>query len=543
MNDRLKNFIAQNRGSLDDLAPPDLWPGIQQTIRHDQLFIKSKILRNMIKFGFGASAVVAATFFAVSSQIKADDTSNRMAPVKSAQVLPATKITETHVEVPVASFPGKDQLPLEKLRPADLVVNPVDPVDPVDPVGPAQPAAAVEPATAPEPEANSPLFKSGRAAPLYGLEPDNKGMKDSLYEAPGFTSIDTSLTGISRLEVKISFCNIDIKQHNGDNVKVSGRIRETGNSWVFGKTEYRKGELRMRIEKKDTVLSIYMEEVKLEKTKKVARDDKEKEPEESRLAITVPKGVNVIVSNSSGNIVAEGLTTKKVDLRTSFGNIMVKHIDAEISLKSGSGNVTASDLTGRVQSTTSFGHQSIVQVTGDLKCRSSSGNVTVKDLKGNGDINSSFGFQKIENMKGNLECKASSGDIVIRSVEGNIHTRSSFGKVHLEDVSGDISSKTSSGGVQIARVRGTLSIGTSFGNIVGSEITLTRNSEFKTSSGNIDLALKNDMKDLRFDLQSSSGDLQVIRGTNKSRSDNKLQVGEGPIIVKGISSFGNQNYR
>ena len=91
--------------------------------------------------------------------------------------------------------------------------------------------------------------------------------------------------------------------------------------------------------------------------------------------------------------------------------------------------------------------------------------------------------------------------------------------------------------------KGALGIGTSFGNIVGKDITLVNNSEFKTSSGSINMEFKNEMKDLRFDLAASSGRMLVEKDNIKNISDHTLMVGNGKILVKGVTSFGNQNYR
>jgi len=67
--------------------------------------------------------------------------------------------------------------------------------------------------------------------------------------------------------------------------------------------------------------------------------------------------------------------------------------------------------------------------------------------------------------------------------------------------------------------------------------------DFKTSSGDIHINFLNEMKELSFDLKSSSGDLLVEKNNIKNSSDKSLVVGQGPILVRGVSSFGDQSYK
>ena len=64
-------------------------------------------------------------------------------------------------------------------------------------------------------------------------------------------------------------------------------------------------------------------------------------------------------------------------------------------------------------------------------------------------------------------------------------------------------------------------------------------SRFRTSSGDIEIEFDNDMSDLSFDLEASSGDLSV----DGRRSDRSLYIKEGDIWIKGVSSSGSQKYK
>ena len=57
------------------------------------------------------------------------------------------------------------------------------------------------------------------------------------------------------------------------------------------------------------------------------------------------------------------------------------------------------------------------------------------------------------------------------------------------------------------------------------------------------MQLANEMKELRFELTGSSGRLSVEKDSQVNKSDTKLQIGQGAIVVRGTTSFGNQSYK
>jgi hypothetical protein len=78
----------------------------------------------------------------------------------------------------------------------------------------------------------------------------------------------------------------------------------------------------------------------------------------------------------------------------------------------------------------------------------------------------------------------------------------------------------------------------SSGKIHGEQITLTGNSSFRTSSGSIDYDFTNDIDELKFELESSSG--QIVAGGTSAKGT--VITGNGDILVKGKSSSGRQSY-
>lgn len=199
--------------------------------------------------------------------------------------------------------------------------------------------------------------------------------------------------------------------------------------------------------------------------------------------IGLPAGTQLTVKNSSGNVKASGLSGDELSISCSSGNIEADNLTGNITLKASSGNITAFGFEGNVNLKASSGNISISDVIGNVDCKTSSGNITIKDLR-----------------KTFLTAMASSGEIVLNEVEGK------------------------------------LSVKCSSGNIKGENIRLDGDSNFNTTSGNINIYTKNGTEDLSFDLSSNSGDLRV--GNNRKAED-RLVIKRGNILVTARATSGN----
>lgn len=195
----------------------------------------------------------------------------------------------------------------------------------------------------------------------------------------------------------------------------------------------------------------------------------------------------------------------RVNLKTSSGGIGIEKIETdEIRLKCSSGKIRAKDL-----------------IAASISTKTSSGAI---------DIN---------NCKGRLNIRSSSGRISVRNVTGDISADSSSGRQLYEGIVGNIIAESSSGSITINDQTGTLDLKATSGRLEGSNVLLEGDSSFSTSSGRISFDFKNDPDDFSFDLNSSSGILNV----GQSRAKGKLMIGNGKIKITGKSSSGAQSYK
>ncbi len=545
MSDKLQDYIRENRSAFDQLQPPDIWHGVAAGIKQQGVTFKPKNYKTMIRYGFGASAIVVASFVALFNTKAGDHTAHTTTQANKLKtertIFDSTpSVTSSLIKQTPLSSSQETKTPTAKSAEAteDTVsIAPVSPLPPAEPV-PAVEAIAPPPATPPVAPLPPPPFSSGPSQ--ANSASDKKISEDEdVPQGPEFTSVDSSFKDIRRVEVNGQVCNVTITSHNDDAVKVRGEIKESGHEITqVDNSTYKRKEYKIKMQRNGDLLKVWIVDHTLEEKTKRSNDNETG----SYLNLQLPEATAIKVFNCSGNITVSGPFKSRAELKSSFGNIKADNISADLKVSSSSGNITVSNITGKVESNSSFGNQKFDNITGNIVLRSSSGEIIVHELHGNADVSCSFGHQTFSHMRGDLKTVSSSGNVTVEELTGNASVKSTFGAQDYKSVEGDIVSSASSGDIKLSDHKGQLTLSTSFGSIRGKNITLKGNSEFKASSGNISMNIINNMEDLRFDLVSSSGNLSIDKADIKKRSDNKLQYGGGPILIKGVSSFGNQNY-
>lgn len=209
-----------------------------------------------------------------------------------------------------------------------------------------------------------------------------------------------------------------------------------------------------------------------------------KDIELSKLDLTIPNGVYVDVDNTSGDIKITGIKTEDITISATSGDLTLRDLEADINIKTTSGDLYMRNHRGDVTMRSTSGDQEFYKVIGDLKTQATSGDITIDDLQGRLDI------------------VATSGDLRFDNLEG------------------------------------TISANTTSGEMKGNDILLTGDSRFKSTSGDIHIEFTNDVNTLGFDLEASSGDLEVGRMS----SEDHFRIRRGDIQVTGISTSGDQSY-
>ncbi|MES2679076.1 MAG: DUF4097 family beta strand repeat-containing protein [Bacteroidota bacterium] len=402
----------------------------------------------------------------------------------------------------------------------------------------------------------------------------------------GKIAVDTLFKGIKRVEIEGLYCDVNLTTHAENNVSIKGEMNFKFKGVILKKPDY-----IFHCTQKDSVLL-----VKLETTQKSSVFIGGSINHEGLLNFVMPKQTTLVVRNASGKLTATGLEGSSCHLGNSYGNIVATNIKSKLEVRSSSGDVVLSQVTGSVNCKASYGNINIKGVTGNMLISSSSGNISLSEVKGNagiacsygnidldkidGELNlssasgnitgaglnankinikSSYGFVKISNARATLIVTSSSGNISLGHITGGITVSASYGEIKLSDVTGDAVLTSASGNIEISKLTGKMFITSNYGDIVandclsqvyikstsgnvrGKNIELVKDLYVNANYGHIHMNLKNDLNELTFNLSSTSGNLSLNKGGVKlTGKEGKLSLQKGDILVKGVSNSGDQ---
>ncbi len=208
---------------------------------------------------------------------------------------------------------------------------------------------------------------------------------------------------------------------------------------------------------------------------------------QSKLELKIPANTELFIDNSSGDVYVDGISGDRIRLNTSSGDIEASGISGEL----------------------------------DVEC--TSGDIELRDIRANVAVATTSGDIDIQDVEGEISCLATSGDIQLESFVGGTEIR------------------TTSGEIKVKRGKGEMTFRSTSGNIDGYDLELTADLLVRASSGDIEIVLVNDISNLNFELESSSGDLDV--GRRSGERDLYIKEGDEFFWVKGLTSSGDMDFR
>ncbi|MDW7695478.1 hypothetical protein R9C00_27175 [Flammeovirgaceae bacterium SG7u.111] len=257
------------------------------------------------------------------------------------------------------------------------------------------------------------------------------------------TTESFSYDGITELTVKGRYAKVIIDGQNGNQLTFKGEITGSGNDEI-------------KYEKNGNSLKVWLEV-----------NGNSWGNKKATLDFKVPKGIELVVDNSSGGVSASNLDGPKIELLASSGSIYAENISSGLILKTSSGGIKAKEITGDINAKSSSGGQHLDNIVGNIKAVATSGGVKVSNVKGSLNIsNSSGGISGDEVMltqsssfktsSGGIkmdfvndlddlsfECSASSGNIKIGEESSGKKIILKYGDIMIHGVSSSGSQKYS----------------------------------------------------------------------------------------------------
>jgi DUF4097 and DUF4098 domain-containing protein YvlB len=234
--------------------------------------------------------------------------------------------------------------------------------------------------------------------------------------------------------------------------------------------------------------------------------------------------VDVVQTNNSVNISVRNKRENQLfnfDLTTNVHFKVYVPKQTSCDLRTSDGNISLEGLTSHQTCKTSDGNLDIINVTGNVKGGTSDGNITLKEIKGLVDVGTSDGNIELENIGGDVQASTSDGNIDLKKVKGDISVKTSDGYIGFKEISGSFKATTSDG------------------NIKGSVVELKDELALKTSGGNIDVTIPNQLG-LDLDIKGESIDVPFENFTGKFDDTSvRGKANGGGISVTLFASDGN----
>jgi uncharacterized beta-barrel protein YwiB (DUF1934 family) len=269
--------------------------------------------------------------------------------------------------------------------------------------------------------------------------------------------------------------------------------------------------------------------------------------------VTVPHEVLVNINTNNGKVAVSD-TKGNVTVKNSFGDITAENIEGALSLKTNSGDVTATSIVAseeNIDLNSDFGTVTLQKAGGNsINLDSNSGKLTLSEVRAAGELtlNTDFGSVSFENGSADsLHVETNSGKVSLKKLTVNqlIFVKDDFGDIDLEQAFGSsYDLHTNSGSVTVDGAKGKLKADSDFGNITitnADSVTLTAETnsgavEFngslgtgphsiKSDFGSIDITLPADSKlnvDLKTDFGKIKSDLPVtvtLTGSSNNQGD------------------------
>lgn len=205
-------------------------------------------------------------------------------------------------------------------------------------------------------------------------------------------------------------------------------------------------------------------------------------------------GGHITVEGSNSNSVRVEMYVRKDGKNLTSSDISLDKWDIDISQSGNSIKATAKHQGNNGWSSWNNDRLSISfvvfapkKMSTDLK--TSGGHIEAQNLEGNQMIVTSGGHLNLTNLKGTIEAKTSGGHIDLSDIEGNLNVRTSGGHISAKTVAGTLQARTSGGHIKLSDISGSVKAATSGGSITASLNTIDQFVDLKTSGGNVDFTI------------------------------------------------------
>ncbi|PZX19498.1 hypothetical protein LX69_00766 [Breznakibacter xylanolyticus] len=306
-----------------------------------------------------------------------------------------------------------------------------------------------------------------------------------------------SFSGVKSVKIDAQFSKEDVTGDSGSELKVNGKLM----------SDLKDDNYQVVSDVVDGVISI-----------SVRYPAQGWTTHSGELSILLPEGIILEVITTSGTVNVSELKNNEVKVTTRSGGIEVSNVVGNLKTMTATGTTRVNNVKGTVSLNSKNGAQHLQDVTGDVSVASTEGEL------------------RLTNVTGQVRTESTSGNQTLLQIKGAIRGKAVNGNVKVSESEGEAAVVTFAGAINFHNFKGTMNLNSTTGEQVGSRITLTGSSNYKTTEGRIRMTMLNATEELTFNCKSGTAFIQA-RGVSKKK---KLNSGKGSIVVTSESNTGGQ---
>ena len=179
----------------------------------------------------------------------------------------------------------------------------------------------------------------------------------------------------------------------------------------------------------------------------------------------------------------------------------------------------------------SFSYKVYMPEKMSVMLKTSAGNISLKGITGNHSIKSYAGNITVENVKGHVQAYTSGGNIDIERTSGTIFGHTNGGNILLDNNKGELRFRSNGGQIIAQRISGTMISQVNGGDIKAQFVHLSKGVSLQTSAGDIYVELPGNASG--FNLSLSGTNIEFPSGSDFSGEYDKRRV-QGRLFDGGI---------
>lgn len=233
-----------------------------------------------------------------------------------------------------------------------------------------------------------------------------------------------------------------------------------------------------------------------------------------------------------------------LEIEAGNSDVEVIGVKGNVRINISSGDVKT-QKTGSLEVSFREGSTVIEDVSGYISISSLSGDVKTKRVKGDIVTSLTSGDMVAENIEGSVEINLTSGDLVVKNISGNLKTAAISGDANIECIKGTVEFSSASGSLTVKGNASNIEAITVSGDLYyDGTVSATGRYTLKTTSGDVKMAIPDDIPGFNAFLSSYSGDVVTdfpitLDRPSQHKAVNQRLVGkykEGGAQIK-IDSF------